>query len=132
MPVKIRVKDVLEAWKKQSCVADATVPGQRCDRYIFCDYYGGEYDTDVKPDDIVTCKSLAPHGAGLYKIQCMNGEPVVVKSTGHYSMGGEFAELTMREGRLHYNLPKLFDYLVSYEILLPDGRVESVKVIAGE
>ena len=80
----------------------------------------------MKPEDTATCKSLAPHGAGLYKIQRMNDKPLVVKSTGHYSMGGEFEALEMREGKLYYSVPKLFDYPVSYEILLPDGEVVCV------
>ncbi len=102
------------------------------DKYVICDYYSGEYYENVSPDETVAFREIAPHGANVYKIERAGIRPVVVKSTGHYSMGGEFERLEMAEGKLHYVISNDLDWQISYEILLPDGRVVSLNVNRGK
>lgn len=92
-------------------------------RYLICDYYSGEYYTNVAADEIITSKGIAPHGANVFKVTKMKPEPVVVKSTGHYSMGGEIETLEMLDGKLHYVINNAFNYPIKYEVLLPDGKM---------
>lgn len=100
-------------------------------RYVICDYYAGEYHTGVDANKAVAMKAIAPHGAGLYKVVRMQDMPLVVKSTAHYTMGGEFERLSWEDGVLHYAVENAFDYENSYEILLPDGRAVSLTVPRG-
>ncbi len=101
------------------------------EQYLICDYYAGEYFAGVKATDKTLCKPIAPHGANVYKVVRMQEKPQVVKSTGHYSMGGEFDRLEVIEGKLYYTITNLFDWDVEYEVLLPDGRVVSFVVKKG-
>lgn len=73
-------------------------------------------------------QSIAPHGAGLYKIVKMQDKPLVAVSAGHYSMGGEFTCLEMKGDKLHYIVENPFDCTIHYEILLPDGRVAILEI----
>ena len=56
---------------------------------------------------------------------------MVVRSTGHFTMGGEMECLEMVDGKLHYKINQLFDYPVEYDILLPEGRVVSMTIHRG-
>lgn len=95
----------------------------KSDRYLVCDYYSGQYYTNVAGDDVIRMKELAPHGANVYKVVKMQDTPLVVKSTGHYSMGGEIERLEMSDGKLSYTIENKFDCPIQYDILLPDGNV---------
>ena len=119
MPVDICVQKLLPHY----------VSGE--DKYLICDYYSGEYYANVGPEDIVTSKEIAPHGATVFKITRMQDVPQVVKSTGHYSMGGEIETLEMVDGQLHYVINNNFDYPISYDVLLPEGWVVSVTINRG-
>lgn len=93
------------------------------DNYLICDYYSGDYYVNVSADEVLKMKEIAPHGANVFKVVKMQDKPLVVKSTGHYSMGGEIERLEMSEGKLHYAIDNDFDYPIEYEVLLPDGKV---------
>ena len=101
------------------------------DKYLICDYYSGEYYANVSAEDVVVSKPLAPHGATVFKIARMQDKPMVVKSTGHYSMGGEIETLEMVDGELHYIIKNDFDCPVNYDILLPEGWVVSATINRG-
>lgn len=91
--------------------------------YAVCDYYGKVYKTDVKVGDKVTLGVLKPHGATVIKIEKQSGQPIIVESTGHYSMGAEGIDMAMKDGRLVIKYDNSFDWWVEYKILLPEGYV---------
>lgn len=101
------------------------------DKYLICDYYSGQYVAYVDAEDVLKMAGITPHGAAVFKVCRMGTKPVVVKSTGHYSMGGEFEVLEMVDDKLHYAVNNLFDYSIEYEFLLPDGRIVSATVGKG-
>ncbi len=100
-------------------------------KYLICDYYSGDYYANVSAGEVINPASIAPHGANVFKIVKIQDKPYVVKSTGHYSMGGEFERLEMVDGKLHYVINNKLDLPVQYEILLPDGRSVSLTVNRG-
>lgn len=102
------------------------------DRYLICDYYAGDYYTNVLADDVIKVKEIMPHGANVFKIAKMQDKPLVVKSTGHYSMGGEIERLEMMDGRLYYVIKNEFDCSIEYEILLPDGKIVPLVINRGK
>lgn len=93
------------------------------DKYTVCDYYGKKYKTDVKVGDKVTLGVLKPHGATVIKIEKQGGQPIIVESTGHYSMGAEGIHMTMQGGRLAIKYSNPFDWPTEYKIMLPEGYV---------
>ncbi len=98
------------------------------DKYVVCDFYGDIYQADVQVGDTVTMSTLKPHGATVIKIEPMKGNPVIVGSTGHYSMGAEIEKIEMADGscRLVYDNP--FNYPVEYKVLMPDdGELIALK-----
>lgn len=101
------------------------------DKYLVCDYYSGEYYAGVTADEIIKSKPIAPHGANVFKIVKRQDKPLVVKSTGHYSMGGEIEELKVVDGKLHYVVNNPFDCPIWYEILLPNGKLTTLVVDKG-
>lgn len=101
------------------------------DKYLICDYYSGKYYPDVDADKVIVSDEIAPHGATVFKVCRMQENPMVVRSTGHYSMGGEMECLEMADGKLHYRINQLFDYPVEYDVLLPEGRVVSMTIHRG-
>jgi hypothetical protein len=88
--------------------------------------YSGQYVTGVEASDVIKMPGIAPHGAAVFKVCRMGTKPVVVKFTGHYSMGGEFDVLEMVDGELHYEVSNRFDCSIEYTVLLPDGRIMEV------
>lgn len=96
---------------------------QKDDKYVICDYYAKEYYTNVAGKQTLLMKPILPHGANVYKVTKMSREPMVVRSEGHYSMGGEFDRLEYIGGRLYYRVKNYFDKIMTYDILLPDGQV---------
>ncbi len=118
--VSISVKDLLPAYASDD------------EKYVICDYYAGEYHIDVMADNAVVMKPVAPHGAGLYKVVKQQDKPLVVRSNGHYSMGGEFDTFLWQDGKLQYMVCNAFEYEISYEILLPDKRTVNLTVPQGK
>lgn len=102
------------------------------DKYLICDYYSGDYYINVDGDAVITFKEIAPHGANVYKVMKMLDRPLVVKSTGHYSMGGEFELLEMREDKLHYVVSNEFACPIQYVVLLPDGSQRLLEIPQGK
>ena len=96
--------------------------------YLICDYYSGKYYDNVKASDCILSEGIAPHGATLFKVAKKSDKPQVVCSDGHYTMGGEFEELTYENGELHYVINNPLDYEISYKVLLPNG--EQVSFVA--
>ncbi len=101
------------------------------DKYLICDYYSGDYWTNVSSDEVIKSKAIKPHGANVFKVTKMQNKPLVVKSTGHYSMGGEIEALEIVDGKLHYIINNSFDCPIWYEILLPDGKIVTLVVDKG-
>ena len=102
------------------------------DKFVVCDFYGDIYQIGVKVGDVVTMSTLAPHGATIIKIEAMaKDKPMVVGSTGHYSMGAELDKLEIADGQLQMAFTNTFDYPVEYKILLPEGSetVQGEKVV---
>lgn len=93
------------------------------DKFVVCDFYGDMYQKDVKVGDVVTMSTLKPHGATVIKIEKMTEKPMIVGSTGHYSMGAEISKLEIKDGMLHFVYQNPFDYPVKYKILLPGEYV---------
>ena len=118
--VRISVKELLPAYASED------------ESYVICDYYAGEYYTGVKVEDALIMKPIAPHGAGLYKVVKQKDKPLVVRSNGHYSMGGEFDKLLWQDGKLQYEVNNAFAFELSYEILLPDERMVKLCVPQGK
>ena len=101
------------------------------EKYLVCDYYSGKYYPNVHGADVIQVEKLAPHGAAVFKICRMQEKPMVVKSTVHYSMGGEFELLTMEQGEMHYIVNNPFDCPIAYDFLLPEGWVVSAVINPG-
>ena len=93
------------------------------DKYTVCDYYGKVYRTDVKVGDRVTLGVLKPHGATVIKIEKQSGQPIIVESTGHYSMGAEGIYMAIKDGSLVIQYNNLFDWPIEYKVMLPAGYV---------
>lgn len=132
MAVELKVQHLLSACKGNGFLG-ARGNSDVCaeERYLICDYYSGVYYENVSGDGRVTMQPVKPHAAGLYKIVPMQNKPLVVVSTGHYSMGGEFECLEMMDGKLHYCVQNDFDCTVHYEILLPDERIVTLEICKG-
>ena len=124
--------DDIEEMKVEICV-EKLLPdyASKNDKYIICDYYSGDYYVNVNADETVSFKKIAPHGANVFKVVKMQDKPLVVKSTGHYSMGGEIERLEMSEGKLNYSICNAFAWYIEYEVLLPDGKVVDLVIKHG-
>ena len=68
----------------------------------------------------------------MFKVMRQPVRPVVVCSTGHFSMGGEIECLEMMGDKLHYIIENLFDKTVEYSVLLPDGRLVQLCINRGK
>ena len=90
------------------------------DSFVVCDFYGDMYQEHVKVGDVVTMSNLKPHGATVLKIEAMTAKPMIVGSTGHYSMGAELDKLEITDGKLQFVCHNPFAYPVKYKILLPE------------
>lgn len=101
------------------------------EKYLICDYYSGKYYSNVNVKDVIRSEKIAPHGATIFKVCPMQDKPMVVKSTGHYSMGGEFEVLDMVDGQLHYVVNNPFDDSIAYEFILPEGWIVATTVKQG-
>ena len=93
------------------------------DLYTVCDYYGKVYKTDVKVGDKVTLGVLKPHGATVIKIEKQSGQPIIVESTGHYSMGAEGIHMAIKDGSFVIQYDNIFDWPIEYKVMLPAGYV---------
>lgn len=91
--------------------------------YAVCDYYTGEYRIGVKPGDKVTLPAIKPHGATVIKIQPVSNQPVIVKSTGHFSMGGEDIAMELKDSVLEIAYENPFGWEISYTVMLPEGTL---------
>lgn len=123
-----------EASKKVSFSIAEMLPGYAApgERYIVCDYYQGKYYLDVDSEAVLDFEEILPHGGNVYKVAKMGDTPQVIASTGHYSMGGEFALLEMDGEQLRYVVDNPFDCTNQYKIWLPDGRIVSLEVGKGK
>lgn len=106
-------------------LTEQMIPEGTCarDTFVVCDFYGDMYQKDVKVGDVVTMSTLKPHGATVIKIEKMTDKPMVVGSTGHYSMGAEVSKLEVKDGMFRFAYENPFDYPVQYKILLPQEFV---------
>lgn len=132
MPVELNVRQLLPVFREEgqsASMGNTTVDDE--ERYLICDYYAGAYYANVFAWENITMQPVKPHGAGLYKIVPMGDEPLVVASSGHYSMGGEFECLEAVDGKLHYIVQNDFDCTIHYEILMPDERIVTLEISKG-
>lgn len=106
-------------------LTEQMIPEGTCagDKFVVCDFYGDMYQKNVKVGDVVTMSTLKPHGATVIKIEKMTDKPMVVGSTGHYSMGAEVSKLEVKDGMLRFAYENPFDYPIQYKILLPQEFV---------
>lgn len=90
--------------------------------YIVCEFYSGQYCTNVKYGETVTLGTIKPHGCAVFKIERINPvKPYVVASDAHYSMGAEIDTLEIRGNNLIFKINYLFNTLSTYKVLLPGG-----------
>lgn len=120
MTVELCVEMLLPKWADEQAT------------YHICDYYAGTFFDNVKGKDCIVSGKIAPHGAGIFKIVKKDERPQVVRSTGHYSMGGEFDVLEMEEDRVHYVIEHRLDIPVEMGILLPNRKEVSLTVKRGK
>ena len=99
--------------------------------YLICDYYNGIYHTNVNANETLQMKPIAPHGANVYKITKANNKPQIVRSTGHYSMGGEFSKLEYADNKLLDRVENHLDTTIDYQILLPNGKLIPFRITKG-
>lgn len=97
--------------------------GNESDKYTVCDYYGKVYKTDVKVGDKVTLGVLKPHSATVIKIEKQSGQPIIVESTGHYSMGAEGIHMAIKDECFVIQYDNTFDWPIEYKVMLPAGYV---------
>ncbi len=84
-----------------------------------CDYYNGKVITKVKPGDTVSVGVLKSHASTIIKIERVAGDPIVVESNGHLSMGKELEVLEIVENELRIAGRNKFDYPVEYVVMVP-------------
>lgn len=118
-----------ECKKVSFAVKDLLSEVEQTRKYVVCDYYNRRYYTNVSAEEMLTFAEIPPHGAGIYKVMRQGDKPIVVESTGHYSMGGEFEVLALEGEELHYVIENPFHCNNEYKIWLPNGRI--VTAIAG-
>ena len=68
----------------------------------------GKVITKVKPGDTVSVGVLKPHASTIIKIERVAGDPIVVESNGHLSMGKELEVLEIVENECCYGSRMLF------------------------
>ncbi len=89
--------------------------------YTAASFYSGEYRTGLQADGVVEFAPIAPHAAAVIKIEKMKGQPIVVKSDGHYAMGAELEALTVQDGKLVFEKKSILPALAHYTVLLPES-----------
>lgn len=104
-------------------LSDAIIGGIRKseeDEFVVCDYYGKIYHTGVKANDTVKLAPVMPHGATVIKIERVADSPIIVKSTGHFSMGEEIEKIEIKDNEASISTKVQFDYPTDYAILSSD------------
>jgi len=92
------------------------------DEYVVCEFYSGQYCTNVKYGETVRMGSIAPHGCAVFKIERMDPlKPYIIASDAHFSMGAEIDTLEIQNNCLVFKIDYLFNDLSTYKILLPNG-----------
>lgn len=104
-------------------LTEKNISGLRKDRvYLVAEFYSGCYRTDVHYGDTVSMGVIQPHGSAVFKIQEYDPKkPFIVKSTAHYSMGGEIDSLTAENETLLFKMQHMFETECVYCVLLPEG-----------
>ena len=98
-------------------------------RYAVCDYFTGSYVLDAKPGDEIAMGDIPPHSAALVKIEPLAGKPVIVASDMHFAMGGEFEQLDMLGGRLHWKLRRGYNLPAHYSVWLPADAKQAERIV---
>lgn len=104
-------------------LTEKTISGLKKDRvYLVAEFYSGCYQTDIKYGDTVSMGVILPHGSAVFKIQEYDpAMPFIVKSTAHYSIGGETEVLKIEKETLIFEMQHLFETESIYHVLLPEG-----------
>lgn len=89
------------------------------ERYVVSEFFSGACVSDVRMGETLTLGVIEPHGAALVKVAREGGEPVVVGSSAHYSMGGELLQLCIKGSQLLFESDCLFEHPIDYTIRLP-------------
>lgn len=72
------------------------------------EFYSGCYQIDIKYGDTVSMGVILPHSSAVFKIQEYDpAMPFIVKSTAHYSIGGETEVLKIEKETLIFEMQHL-------------------------
>jgi len=106
-----------------SITLDHTLVGdfaQEDKTYTLCEFFSGQVVEDVRYGDTVTFGSIPVHGCALIKVMVQNPNwPQIVKSTGHFSFGGEVDCYLCKHNKLVFDVDWKFPCPVSYTVRLP-------------
>ncbi len=89
--------------------------------YTLCEYDSGQVVEDVQyGDTVVMGREIPPHGCALLKVMVQDlTRPQIIRSTGHFSFGGEAECFRCKKGRIVFRVSWKFDRPVSYTVRLP-------------
>lgn len=89
------------------------------DSFVVADYYGGQYHSGVKVGDRLELGILKPHASTVVKLEKQAGQPIIVQSSGHFSMGSENISMSCVAGQFTFAYNNPFPWRVQYGVLLP-------------
>lgn len=93
--------------------------------YIASAFLRDVYFDNIGLGDTLDFGVLAPHATEIVKIASAN-IPQIVKSDGHFSMGGE-AEITWKNG-WHLSAENKYPIPLHYTVRMPDGSMQHVEI----
>ena len=92
--------------------------------YTLCEFFTGQVVENIRVGDTVAFGSVPPHGCALIKVMVQNSNwPQIIKSTGHFSFGGEAECYLCKHGKLVFEVDWKFPCPVSYTVRLPKDYV---------
>ncbi len=91
--------------------------------YVAAEFFSGKVFEEVHRGETVTFDAVPPHGIAIVKIAAKK-LPMIVGSTGHFSMGGEVADiLENTDGSLLVKPYMPLPFPVTYKILTESGII---------
>lgn len=104
---------------------------KRCElhsKFVVADYYGQIFYKNVEVGDTFTLSTLQPHASTVIKIELMENKPIIVKSTGHFSMGYEGMSMEIGDNIFYFDYQNPFDFPIDYSVLLPTNKIVDIHV----
>jgi hypothetical protein len=96
---------------------------KRHERYIVSEFWTQQVYENVKYGNKITFKNVKPHSAVHLRITGVTGEePVVVHTSGHFSMGREITEWNYKENNLNLRVDWQWNEELAIKILAPHNR----------